>query len=59
MRGHKSVTDSYFCQHPDLTKEKLSIFFDSIDGRQIHFNIEGSCTTPSWCPFIKPKTQQS
>ena len=54
MRSHKSVTDDYSCTHPDF--EKDSILMGTGKGRTIHFNHEGSCTTPGWCPFLKLKT---
>ena len=53
MRGHKSVTDNYTCQHPDFNDEQ--VLLGSKRGRTIHFNHEGDCTTPHWCPFLKPQ----
>lgn len=52
LRGHKENTDNYTCQHPDFLGEVL---FGSKRGRSIHFNHSGSCDTPYWCPFLKPK----
>lgn len=51
MRGHKSVTDNYTCAHPTFENER--VLFGSQIGRTIHFNHEGDCTTPDWCPFLK------
>ena len=51
MRGHKSVTDNYTCQHPDFADEHP--LFSKQNGRTIYFNHEGECTTPNWCPFLK------
>lgn len=54
MRGHKSVTNTFSCTHPDVPNPKDH--FLNIKGQIIHYNIEGRCTTPSWCPFLKPKS---
>jgi hypothetical protein len=51
LRGHKSVTDNYYCLHEDFFKEHG--FMGRKSGRVIHYNHEGECTTPSWCPFLK------
>lgn len=55
VRGHNHVTNSFFCKHPDILKQNgllRSGFGD--DGKMIAFNVEGSCITPGWCPFLKP-----
>lgn len=59
MRGHKSVTDNYCCTHPDILKEcgLLRSGFGS-KGKMIHFNHEGNCTTPDWCPFLNTKDEK-
>ncbi len=51
MRGHKSVTDNYTCTHLEFEGE--SVLFGIKRGRTIHFNHEGDCDTPNWCPFLK------
>lgn len=53
MYGHKSVTKNYTCLHADMTKERLWS-----NGKLIHWNHEGSCITPGWCPFLKPKQNE-
>jgi hypothetical protein len=57
MRGHKSVTDNYTCNHPDFKGE--TVLLGSQRGRTIHFNHEGDCETPNWCPILKPKQNET
>lgn len=54
MRGRFVHTDNYGCMHPDAD---IHPFTTSLlgKGRSIHFNHEGDCTTPDWCP-IKNKS---
>lgn len=51
MRGHKSVTNNFTCTHPNFENER--ILLGSQKGRTIHFNHEGDCTTPDWCPYLQ------
>lgn len=56
MRGHKSVTNNFTCTHPEFEGE--SGLFSNKRGRQIHFNHEGDCATPNWCPFLNKKQNE-
>lgn len=46
MYGRFKVTKNYYCMHPEIEK-------DFKDKCIIHFNHEGYCDTPTWCPFLK------
>lgn len=60
MRGHKSVTNNFGCLHPDICKDMRGINgIFGMKGKVIHFNIEGMCYTPPWCPFLKPKQDET
>ena len=48
MCGHKTVTDNFYCMHPDVTVK----FLDH-EGRTIAFDSEETPSTPEWCPFLK------
>ena len=50
LRGHDRCTDNYYCQHPDV-QDKYGFSFDIGKGANIHFNHEGYCQTPDWCPL--------
>ena len=54
MRGHKRVTNNFNCIHPDFKGE----YTLGQRGRTIHYNHEGDCTTPNWCPFLQPKEKE-
>lgn len=56
MKGHRHVTNDFACTHPDFSGEQQLMSGSS--GRTIHFNHEGSCETPYWCPFLKPKQNE-
>ena len=51
MCGHKSVTDNYYCEHPDVQDALFSVLGEK--GRIIAFNSEDTPSTPEWCPFLK------
>lgn len=53
VRGHKTVTNDFACTHPDF-KDEQQLLSKSF-GRTIHFNHEGDCDTPHWCPFLNSK----
>ena len=57
MRGHKSVTNNFACTHPDFNSEHQ--LMTTRPGRTIYFNHEGDCDTPNWCPFLKPKQNET
>lgn len=52
MCGSKSVTDNYYCEHPDVHDALYSTLGEK--GRSIAFNSEKTPETPTWCPFLKP-----
>ena len=53
--GHNYVTDNYSCHHPDfLDNSRYSFAFG--EGREIAFNSRETPSTPSWCPFLQPKS---
>ena len=44
-------------QSPDFKNETVIMSLHK-KGRSIHFNHAGECTTPDWCPFLKPKKEK-
>jgi len=57
MRGHKTVTNTFTCSHHDFKNERELMTGNY--GRIIHYNHEGYCDTPSFCPFLnKPKDEK-
>lgn len=51
MRGQNKVTNHFWCDHANFKTERPLMVGET--GRTIHFNHEGNCQTPDWCPFNK------
>lgn len=56
VRGHRHCTNSFACLHPDINTGNRTSF--NMKGVSIHYGIEGSCTTPDWCPFLNKKQNE-
>jgi hypothetical protein len=50
--GSNFKTNNYRCHHPSVAKTSVS----PEPGTIIHFNHEGLCETPQWCPFSNSPT---